>query len=147
MGTCGSWISPGVAAAYCAAGIETPAPVGYHTGQIEFTGAPRAGAGGGIAQAVGTLPDGQSIGIKVDSATHGTLLAQGICGRTLVRGSFLGIRFRVGDRAELRVTRVGQTPVILLRRNGRDIAPDQESLQDVSWIPQPAPDGCGFKVG
>jgi hypothetical protein len=148
MGTCGSWISPGIAAAYCAAGIQTPATAGgaVQPGQIEFTGTPRAGAGGGIAQAAGTLPNGRRIGIKVDSATHGTLLAQGICGRTLVRGAFLGIGFRVGDRADLRITRVGETPVILLRRNGRDVSPDQELLQDLPWMPDGAPDGCGFRV-
>jgi hypothetical protein len=149
MGTCGSWISPGIAAAYCAAGIEAPAPAGYdsHIGQVTFTGTPHAGAEGGIAQAAGRLPIGRSIGIKVDSATDGTIVAQGICGHTLVRGAFLGVRFRAGDRADLRVTRVGETPVILLRRNGRDIAPDQESLQDLTWMPNEVPNGCGFRVG
>lgn len=146
MGRCGSWIGPGVAAAYCAAGAETPAPTDARTGQIEFTGTERAGAQGGIAQAVGTLPIGRRIGITVDSDTRGTLVAQGLCGRTLVRGSFRDVRFQVGDRADLRITRVDGTPVIVLRREGRDIAPDREVLVELSWMPDTAPDGCGFRV-
>jgi hypothetical protein len=51
MGPYGSWIGPGVAAAYCAAGVEAPAAAGYPnpSGLIEFTGTARAGAEGGIA--------------------------------------------------------------------------------------------------
>jgi hypothetical protein len=143
MGRCGSWISPGVPAAYCAAGVEVPVPAAAPNppGQIEFTGTTRAGAEGGIAQAVGTLPVDGRIGVKVDSATHGTLVAQGLCGRTAVMGSFAVVRFRVGDWADLRITRVGGTPVILLRRNDRDIAPDREVLRahmdaghDAGWV-------------
>lgn len=148
MGPCGSWIGPGIAAAYCAAGVETPAPSGYglDTGQIEFTGTERAAAEGGIAQAVGTLPAGRGIGIKVDSATHGTLVAQGLCGHTSVAASFRAVRFSKGDRARIRITRVRSTPVILLRQNGRDVAPDREVLRDLTWMPLTVPEGCAFSV-
>src|SRR5690348_17196936 len=66
MGPCGSWIGPGVAAAYCAAGVEAPAAAGYPNppGQIEFTGTARAGAERGIGQAVRTLAPGRRIGVK-----------------------------------------------------------------------------------
>jgi hypothetical protein len=148
MGPCGSWMGPGVAAAYCAAGVEAPAAAGdpNQPGQIEFTGTARAGAEGGIAQAVGTLAPGRRIGVKVDSATHGTLVAQGLCGRTVVMGSFRGVRFRVGDRADLRVTRVGGTPVILLRQNGLDIAPDREVLRELTWMPAMTSGDCAFSI-
>jgi hypothetical protein len=148
MGPCGSWISPGVPAAYCAAGVEVPVPAAAPNppGQIEFTGTTRAGAEGGIAQAVGTLAADGRIGVKVDSATHGTLVAQGLCGRTAVMGSFAVVRFRVGDRADLRITRVGGTPVILLRQNDRDIAPDREVLRELTWMPATTPDGCAFSI-
>lgn len=147
LGRCGSWISPGIAAAFCAAGIETPAPNGYKVGQIRFTGTPRSGAESGIAQAGGTLPDGRPIGIKVESGTHGTLVAQGVCGRTEVRASFDDVRFRTADDAELQIVRSDETPVILLRQNGHNIPPDREVLINLSWMPQQSAGGCGFTVG
>ena len=52
----------------------------------------------------------------------------------------------MGDRADLRITRVDGTPVIVLRRAGREIAPDREVLVELSWMPETAPDGCGFRV-
>jgi hypothetical protein len=144
---CGSWISPGVDAAFCAAGQEAPAASGdTGVGQIEFTGAPRGGAEGGIAQAVGILPEGRSIGIKVDSTTEGTLIAQGICDRTLVRATFSKIRFRLGDTAQLGMTLVGGTPVIMVTHNGRKVAPDREVLVDLTWLPANSPSGCAFRV-
>src|SRR5437764_15082214 len=48
---CGSWISPGIDAAFCDAGIQAPAPSGSPVGQIRFTGTPRNGAEGGSAKA------------------------------------------------------------------------------------------------
>jgi hypothetical protein len=148
LGPCWSWIGPGIGAAYCAAGIETPAPVGSeeHPGQIEFTGTPRAGAEGGIAQAAGRLPTGKRIGITVDSDTNGTLVAQGMCGRTVVMASFRHVRFRKDDLADLRVTTMSSTPVILLHQNGRDIAPDREVLRQLTWMPPGGPEGCGFTI-
>ena len=148
MGPCASWLGSGVAAAYCAAGVEVPAPTGDPSspGQITFTGTPRSGAEGGIAQAMGPLPTGRGIEIEVDSATHGTLIAQGLCGRTMVMGSFRGVRFTKGDHAGIRLTRVGGTPVILLRQNGRDIAPDREVLRELTWMPEATPDGCAFSL-
>jgi hypothetical protein len=147
-GPCASWLSPGVAAAYCATGTEVPAPSGDSSvGQIEFTGVPRSGAEGGIAQAVGTLPEGGRIGIRVDSPTEGTLVAQGICGRTLMSAAFLHLRFWLGDSADLSATMVGDTPVIMLTRNGHKIAPTRETLLDLRWMSSNAPSGCAFRVG
>jgi hypothetical protein len=146
LGRCGSWIGPGVAAAFCAAGIETPAPNGEKTGQIRFTGTPRSGSEGGIAQAGGTLPEGRSIGIKVESGTHGTLVAQGVCGRTEVRASFRDVTFRTADDARLQIVRSGGTPVILLRQNGHAVPPDREVLINLFWMPHHSSAACGFTV-
>ena len=69
--------------------------------------------------------------MKVDSATHGTLVAQGLCGRTAVMGSFRG---------------VGGTPVILLRQNGRDIALDREVPRELTWMPAITPGDRAFSI-
>jgi hypothetical protein len=145
-GLCGSWLSPGIDAAFCAAGVETPAPSGSGIGQIEFTGAPRVAAEGGIAQAAGALAEGRSIGIKVDASVAGTLVAQAICDRTLVRATFTEVRFHVGDDARLSAVQVGETPVILLVRNTHRIAPQQELLVELTWMSEDAPAGCAFRV-
>jgi hypothetical protein len=146
-GPCESWVSPGIAAAFCAVGIEAPAASGdTSAGQLTFTGTPRSGAEGGIAQAAGTLPNGKSIGIKVVKTTTGTLVAQGICDRTLVRASFANLRFDAGDAAHLEITKVDSTPVILVSRNDKRIAPTKEVLVDLTWMPANAPQGCGFRV-
>jgi hypothetical protein len=111
--------------------------VGVVAGTIRIrpaTGTARAGAEGGIARAVGTLATGRRIGVKVDSATKGTLVAQGLFGRTVVMGSFRGVRLSRGRPGDLRVTRVGATPVILLHQGGRDITPDREVLRNLAWI-------------
>jgi hypothetical protein len=143
-GPCSSWLGVGIDAAFCGAGLDAPAASGA-AGQIEFTGTPRAGAEGGIAQAAGVLPEGRTIGIKVDSETTGTLVAQAICDTTLVRATFSQIRFRVGDRALIAATFTGDTPVILVKRNGREIAPDHELLVELTWMSD-APQGCAFRV-
>jgi hypothetical protein len=145
-GPCASWLSPGIDAAFCAAGAEVPSNDRPGVGQIEFTGTPRAGTEGEIAQAGGALPEGRPIGIKVNTSTEGTIIAQGICGGTLVRATFLRVRFNVGDRAHLDVTQIGDTPVILLTHNGRTLPPLREVLVDLGWMSLFNPDGCGFRV-
>jgi hypothetical protein len=44
------------------------------------------------------------------------------------------------------VTRVGGTPVILLRQNGRDIAPDREVLRELRWMPAMTSGDCAFSI-
>jgi hypothetical protein len=51
-----------------------------------------------------------------------------------------------GSWADLRVTRVGGTPVILLRQNGRDIAPDREVLRELTWMPAMTSGDCAFSI-
>jgi hypothetical protein len=149
---CASWLSPGIDAAYCDQNLEAPAPSGDPVGQIEFTGTPRSGAEGGIAQAAGVLPEGGTIGINVHSPATGTLVAQAICGSTLVRATFDAQHFDVGDRANLAVLRVGDTPVIMLTVNGRKSAPDRERLFELDSSPGSIPmfhsgsPGCAFRV-
>jgi hypothetical protein len=144
---CGSWLSPGIAAAFCATGLETPAPNGSEgVGQVRFTGTPRAGAEGGIAQAAGTLPAGTPIGIHAEEASEGTLVAQGICDRTLVHATFRNLRFAKGDVASVEITQAGATPVIFVKLNDRQIAADDEQLFDLQFMPAAAPHDCAFRV-
>jgi hypothetical protein len=145
-GPCASWLSPGIDAAFCATGAEVPSNDQPGVGQIEFTGTPRAGTEGEIAQAAGALPEGRPIGIKINTSTEGTIVAQGICGRTLVRATFLRVRFIAGDRARLDVTQIGDTPVILMRHNGRTLPPRREVLVDLGWMSLLGPGGCAFRV-
>ncbi len=150
-GPCSSWLSPGIDAAFCPEGLETPAASGEPVGQIEFKGTPRSAAQGGIAQAGGVLPEGGTIGINVDSPVTGTLVAHALCGPTLVRATFDSLRFDTGDSANLAVLRVGDTPVIMLTLNGRKLAPTRETLIETSlpWfvpLADDGPSGCAFRV-
>lgn len=146
-GPCASWLSPGIDAAFCATGAEVPsANDAPGVGQVEFTGTPRAGTEGEIAQAAGALPEGRPIGIKANELTEGTIVAQAICGQTLVRATFLGVQFRRGDTASLEATEVSDTAVILLTHNGARTPPDQEVLVDLDWMSSAAPSGCAFRV-
>jgi len=140
---CGSWIGPGVDAAFCAAGQEAPS-ADTRPGPVTFGGTERSGSQGGIAQAVGVLPEGGTISVASSSKTHGTLIAQGLCGNVLARARF-DVHFEKGERATLRITRSGETPVILLTRDGRDVPPDHELLVELDWMTD-APDGCAFRV-
>jgi hypothetical protein len=36
--------------------------------------------------------------------------------------------------------------VILLRQNGRDVAPDREVLRELTWMPVTTPDDCAFSI-
>jgi hypothetical protein len=139
---CGSWISPGIVAAYCDDGQE--APSGFEPSAISFGGTDRSGSEGGIAQASGVLPEGGVVTIKASGTADGTLIAQGLCGNVLARARF-DVHFDKGDRATLRITRSGDTPVILLVRDGTDVAPNHELLVDLDWM-KDAPDGCAFRV-
>jgi len=115
-------------------------------GQVEFTGTPRAGTEGEIAQAAGALPEGRPIGIRANASTEGTIVAQAICGRTLVRATFLGVHFRRGDTASLEATAVSDTAVILLTHNGARTPPDQEVLVHLKWLSSSGDSGCAFSV-
>jgi hypothetical protein len=139
---CSGWIGPGVIAAFCAAGQEAPSGLGPSA--ITFGGTDRTGSEGGIAQAAGVLPEGGVVTIRASKAADGTLIAQGLCGNMLARGSF-DVHFDKGDTATLRIARSGETPVILLVRSGRNVAPDHELLVDLDWMTD-APDGCAFRV-
>ena len=62
----------------------------------------------------------------------------------LARARF-DVHFDRGDTATLRITRSGETPVILLVRDGHDVPPDHEVLVDLDWM-KDAPEGCAFRV-
>lgn len=140
---CSSWISPGIPAAFCAAGQEAPSAE-PGPGPVTFGGTDRSGSQGGIAQAAGVLPEGGVITIKATAGVDGTLVAQGLCGNVLARARF-DVHLDQGDTGTLRITRSGETPVILLVRGGRDVAPDHEVLVDLDWMKN-APEGCAFRV-
>jgi hypothetical protein len=140
---CSSWISPGVDAAFCAAGQEVPSG-DPGPAAIVFGGTDRTGSQGGIAQAVGVLPEGGVLTVKASARADGTLIALGLCSNVLARARF-DVHFDRGDTAILRITRSGETPVILLVRDGHDVPPDHEVLVDLDWM-KDAPEGCAFRV-
>jgi hypothetical protein len=147
-GPCDSWLGVGVATAYCANGHEAPAPnAGDETlGELQFTGLRRSAARGGIAQGVGTLAEGETIGVQVRGETTGTLLAQGICEGMKIKAAFYNRRFADGVEGTISIQRADDVPVILLTLNDETIAPDREIVWGLPWLPADAKKLCAFAV-
>lgn len=145
-GPCDSWLSVGIAAAYCANGHEAPAPNGQSLGEVRFTGVKRSAASGGISQAVGTLPEGGTIGLHVSGDTTGTLLAHGMCGGMIVKAAFYDQRFTTGAEGTISIQRADDVPVVTLTLDGDTIAPDREVAWDLSWLPTDAKRSCAFAI-
>jgi hypothetical protein len=146
-GPCDSWLGVGVAVAYCANGREAPAPTGDEMlGQLRFTGLKKSGASGGIAQGMGPLPDGKTIGFHASGETTGTLLAQGLCEGMRIKAAFYDQRFVAGAAGTVSIHRADDVPVVLLKLNGETIAPDREVVWDLTWLPAEATERCALGV-
>lgn len=147
-GPCDSWLGVGVAAAYCANGHEAPAPNagGQTLGELRFTGLKRSAASEGISQGVGTLSEGETIGVQVRGETTGTLLAQGICEGMKIKAAFYDQRFVDGAEGTISIHRADEVPVILLTLNHETIAPDREVVWNLPWLPAEAKELCAFAV-
>jgi hypothetical protein len=146
-GPCDSWLGVGVAATYCSNGQEAPAPTGDESvGELRFTGLERSGASGGIAQGMGPLPEGGTIGVEVRGETRGTLLAQGLCEGMKVKAAFYDLRFVDGAQGAISIHRADDVPVILLTLNDETIAPDREVVWQLQSLSSEGKELCAFAV-